>query len=86
MTSQKYTGRKQLVARLGDQVGSKELAINILKKRGDLKADGKTLTAKGAKRDNMTAGERAIDRAKKESSHKASDYKYIKKINRAVLR
>ena len=47
MATQKYMGKHQLINRLSAQVGNKEEAINILKKRGDLKADGKTLTAKG---------------------------------------
>jgi hypothetical protein len=86
MATQKFMGKNQLVNRLAAQVKSKPLAVNILKKRGDLKADGKTLTAKGKKRDNMTAKERAIDRAVKRSGNKASEYKYNPRTNRATLK
>jgi hypothetical protein len=86
MATQKFMGKNQLVNRLAAQVKSKPLAVNILKKRGDLKADGKTLTAKGRKRDNMTAKERAIDRAVKRSGNKASEYKYNPRTNRATLK
>ncbi len=78
-------GRNQLVKRLAAQVGSKSFAISLLKKRGDLNADG-NLTAKGKARDVMTAEERAIDRASKESNKPASQYKYDPTTNRATLR
>ena len=83
MATQKYMGKHQLINRLSAQVGNKEEAINILKKRGDLKADGKTLTAKGKKRDNMTASQRAKDRAVKRLGGKPSDYKYNPATNTA---
>lgn len=86
MATQKFMGKNQLVNRLAAQVKSKPLAINILKKRGDLKSDGKTLTKKGQKRDNMTAKERAVDRAVKKSGRKATDYKYNPRTNRATLK
>jgi hypothetical protein len=86
MTTQKFMGRHQLVDRLSAQVGNKDTAIKILQKRGQLKADGKTLTAAGKKRDNMTAKERAIDRASKGSGRTPSEYKYDPKTNRATLR
>ena len=60
----KFMGRGSLVKRLTSQVGSRTLAENILRARGDMKRDG-TLTSKGAKRDSMTAAERAKDRALK---------------------
>jgi len=86
MATQKFMGKNELVNRLAAQVKSKPLAINILKKRGDLKADGKTLTANGKKRDNMTAEERAVNRATKRSKHKNTEYKYNPKTNRATLK
>jgi hypothetical protein len=62
------------------------MAIAILKKRGDLNASG-NLTSKGKKRQSMGADGRAKDRASKYSGkHKASDYKYNKKTNRATLK
>jgi hypothetical protein len=86
MATQKFMGRHQLVDRLAAQVGSRESAVAILQKRGDLKADGKTLTKKGEARDNMTARERALDRASKGSGKTPSAYKYDPRTNRATLR
>ena len=62
METQKFMGRNQLVKRLIAQVGDKGFAYALLKKRGHMNADG-TLTAKGEKRNQMTAEERAFDRA-----------------------
>jgi hypothetical protein len=73
-----------IVDRLAAQVRSKSFAIALLKKRGDLTASGE-LTAKGRARDKMTAEERAIDRASKESGRPASDYTYDQTTNRATL-
>ena len=82
MATQKYMGKGQLINRLAAQVGSKEMAIGLLKKRGQLKADGKTLTAKGKERNNMTAEQRAKDRASTESGKSASSYSYSASTNR----
>jgi len=84
--SQRFTGRGQLINRLASQVGSHKLAVGLLIKRGDLKPDGKTFTAQGAKKNSMTASERAVARAVKESKHKASEYDYNKITNRATLK
>jgi hypothetical protein len=84
--SQKYMGKNQLVERLASQVGSMKLAVDILIKRGDLTADGKRFTEKGAERNAMTAEERAIDRASKKSKHDPSEYKYNKLTNLATLK
>jgi hypothetical protein len=84
--SQKYMGKGQLINRLASQVGSRKMAIGLLIKRGDLMPDGKTFTAKGAKKNAMTAEERAIAREVKESGRRASDYKYSKSTNRATLK
>jgi hypothetical protein len=86
MTTQKYMGRHQLIKRLTAQVGNKDTAIGILQKRGQLEADGKTLTKAGMKRNNMTAKERALDRASKGSGKTPSEFKYDPKTNRATLR
>jgi len=86
MATQKFMGKNQLIKRLTAQVGNKESAVKILQKRGDLKADGKTLTTAGKKRDAMTAEERAKDRAVKSSKHKTSEYTYNPKTNRATLK
>ena len=78
-------GRNSLIDRLSAQVGSKSFAIALLKKRGDLTPSGE-LTAKGMQRNKMTAEERAIDRASKESGRAASEYTYDPTTNRATLR
>ena len=79
-------GKDQLVSRLAAQVGSINQAKTILIKRGDMNPDGKTLTAKGMKRNAMTASERAVDRAAKASGKPKSDYKYNPLTNRATLK
>jgi GTP-dependent phosphoenolpyruvate carboxykinase len=86
MTTQKFMGRNQLIDRLAAQVGNRDTAIGILQKRGHLKADGKTLTAEGQKRNMMTAEERAIDRATKRTGEAAKNFKYDPKTNRATFR
>jgi hypothetical protein len=85
METQKHMGRNSLVDRLAAQVRSKSFAVSLLKKRGDLTASG-DLTIKGQKRNAMTAEERAIDRASKESGRSAGDYTYNPSTNRATLR
>ncbi len=85
METQKHMGRGSLIERLAAQVGSKSFAIALLKKRGDLTASGE-LTAKGMQRNKMTAEERAIDRASKESGKPASDYTYNALTNTATLK
>ena len=85
METQAHMGRNSLVDRLSAQVGSKSFAIALLKKRGDLTPSGE-LTAKGMQRNKMTAKERAVDRASKESGRSASEYTYNPTTNRATLR
>lgn len=85
MVTQKFMGRNQLVKRLSAQVGDENKAREILIKRGMLTSAGQ-LTAKGRARDNMTAEERAIDRAAKRSGKPKTAYSYNPKTNRATLR
>ena len=85
MTTQKFMGRNQLVDRLAAQVGNKDTAIAILKKRGQMNDDG-SLTAAGQKRNMMTAEERAKDRAAKSTGHSAKDFTYSARTNRATLK
>ena len=80
-----FMGRGQLVDRLMAQVGSKAMAIGILKKRGDMTDSGK-LTAKGKSRNNMTAEERAKDRASKASGKPDSSFIYNPKTNTTKLK
>lgn len=87
MATQKHMGRGSLIDRLTAQVGgNRSLAIGILKERGHLKADGKTFTKEGMKRNMMTAAERAKSRAAKSSGRSVSDYIYNPKTNTARLR
>jgi hypothetical protein len=86
MATQKFMGKGQLIDRLTAQVGNRDSAIKILQDRGQLKADGKTFTAEGAKRNAMTAEERAIDRATKKSGKPKTAYKYNPKTNTAKLK
>lgn len=81
----KFLGRGQLLNRLAHQTGNREMAKQILIDRGHMRADG-TLTPEGARRDNMTAAERAIDRASKEQGKPASKFGYNAKTNRASLK
>ena len=86
MKTQKFMGRDQLVNRLSAQVGSRALAVNLLIDRGDMRKDGKTLTAQGKKRNAMTAEERAKDRAAKRSGKPTSAYRYNRSTNSATLK
>ena len=85
MKSQQFLGRGQLINRLAMQVGSRETAIALLQKRGHLKADGKTFTTEGAKRNAMTAGERAIDRESKKLHKPVDNFTYNPKTNTAKI-
>lgn len=85
MVTRAHIGAHELLPRLTSQVGSEGLAKALLIKRGDMKPNGK-LTAKGKKRDAMTAEERAVDRASKTSGKPKSAYKYNPNTNTATLR
>lgn len=85
--TQKYMGRHQLINRLTAQLGGdRKLAIAILIKRGHLEPDGVTLTPEGQKRDNMTARERALDRAAAHSKHPPEHFIYDPKTNSTRLK
>lgn len=86
MATQKFMGRGQLLERLTAQVGDRKLAIGILQKRGHLKADGKTYTQEGMKRNSMTAEERAKDRASKSTGRPDKDFSYNPKTNTTKLK
>lgn len=81
----KFLGRGQLLNRLAYQTGNRDMAKQILIDRGHMRADG-TLTPAGIKRDNMTAAERAIERAAKESGKPKHKFSYDAKTNRASMR
>jgi hypothetical protein len=85
MTTQQFMGRHQLVSRLTAQVGSRDEAIALLKKRGHMNAKGE-LTATGRARDRMTAAERAKDRAARATRRKPADFDYNPATNAATRR
>lgn len=84
MATTKFMGSNQLIDRLAAQVGSRDLAVGILQKRGHLYPGTEKFTPEGAKRNAMTAEERAIDRESKRSSTPASKLVYNPKTNRAT--
>lgn len=86
MQTQKFMGRGQLLERLTAQVGDRKKAIAILQSRGHLKADGKTYTAEGMKRNMMTAEERAKDRASKYTGRSTEEFTYIPHTNNVRLK
>ena len=77
-------GRNQLIDRLAAQVGSRDMAIGILQKRGHLYPGTEKLTPQGAARDRMTAAERAKDREARRTGAPESDLTYNPKTNRAT--
>ena len=86
MQTQKFMGANQMIDRLSSQVGSRTLAIELLRKRGQMEANSETLTAAGEARNAMTAAERAKDRASTKSGAPASKYTYNPATNRATLK
>ena len=86
MATQTFMGKNQLIDRLTAQVGSRDLALKLLVERGHMYPGTETLTPEGQKRDNMTAEERAKDRAAKSSGANPSAFKYNPRTNRATKR
>jgi hypothetical protein len=86
MTTQKFMGANSLVDRLAAQVGSRDLAIGLLRKRGQMEEGSEKLTAAGQARNEMTAQQRAIDRATKSLGKASTAYTYNPKTNRATLK
>lgn len=78
-------GRGSLLKRLTAQTGSAAMATGILKKRGDMNADG-SLTAHGAARNLMTAEERALDRSAKRYGKPTTSFEYNPRTNSANLK
>jgi len=80
----------RLVLQLQAKGLSKKAAYAIATKKlqdsGNLNKGTNTATIKGNRRGNMTAGQRAIDRASKLSGKPKTDYKYNAKTNKAVLK
>tara|TARA_R110000803_G_scaffold158806_1_gene223058 strand:- start:216 stop:485 length:270 start_codon:yes stop_codon:yes gene_type:complete len=79
--TQKAMGRGQLLSRLTAQLdGNKGFAIALLKKRGDMLGSGE-LSAQGESRNQMTASERAKDRAAERTGRPASSFDYDPNTN-----
>ena len=85
MESQNYMGRNQLINRLTDQVGDRNMALGILEKRGHVYPNTDKLTLTGQIRDDMTAEERALNRAAKESGKPVSSFTYDPTTNSTRL-
>lgn len=83
--TQAHMGANEMLQRLGAQTGSEEMAKALLVKRGQMTEAG-AWTKEGAKRNAMTAEERAIDRASKTGGHPAKKYTYNPGTNRATLK
>jgi len=84
--TQKFMGRNQMLERLTAQMGDNETAArDVLIKRGQMTSEGKWTEA-GAKRNAMTAQERALDRAKTRTGRDTTEFKYSPETNRATLR
>ena len=71
----------QLEAKGKDKKAAFAIATSALQKSGNLKPGTTQATTKGIKRGNMSAGERAKDRAVKRSGGTPSDYVYNRKTN-----
>ena len=61
METQAFMGTGELIPRLIAQVGDASFAKSLAIKNGHLNPDG-TYTADGLKKNNMKAGQRAVDR------------------------
>jgi hypothetical protein len=80
MATQDFMGRGQLLQRLTAQVGDEKIAKDLLIKRGHMNPDG-SLTPAGHARNNMTAEERAKDRAAKATGGSVHAFTYNPKTN-----
>ena len=72
----------QLKAKGHSEQAAYAIATSSLQKSGNLKKGSTEATSKGKRRGEMSAEERAKDRAVKYSGGKSSDYSYSKKTNR----
>lgn len=86
MTTKKFMGKNSLIDRLTAQVGNRDTALEILRQRGHVEKDSEKLTSAGQARDNMTAEQRALDRAHKRTGKPVSALKYNPNTNRATIK
>ena len=84
--TQKFMGRNHLLDRLAAQIGNRDTAIAVLRKRGQMNPHNETLTPAGQARNVMTAEERAKDRAAKKQGRTTDAFKYNPKTNAATLK
>jgi hypothetical protein len=92
--SQFLTEEPKILKRLVSQLKAKGMnaskaypvAVSQLQKAGVLGAGSTDLTPLGAVRDQMSAEERAIDRAAKYSGRNPEEFVYSSKTNRATLK
>ena len=91
MTTQKYMGKGVLLERLTSQMASQKNPVKdpeaaaraVLIARGHMKEDG-SYTKQGEARNNMTAEERAKDRAAKRTGKSTSAFGYNPRTNSAL--
>ncbi len=91
MATQKFMGRGEIINRLAEQMRTQKnppkdphaAAIAVLQARGHLKADGKTFTSAGKARNQMTAEERAKDRAARAAKTSPNLFTYDPRSNTA---
>jgi len=73
---------KNLIDRLTEQVGgNRELALNILRDRGDVAPGTEKLTPQGERKSSLGAEGRALERAVKRSGGNTWDYEYNPETN-----
>lgn len=84
--------KPKIVTRLTNQLRSKGVknaagvAVGKLRQFGILQKDSMTLTEKGKKRNKMSPGQRAKDRAARKSGRSPKDYTYNKQTNTVKLK
>lgn len=77
---------KQLRSQGQNRRDSRIMAIDILRRSGNLEPGTMKLTDKGIERSKLGSSGRAIDRASIASGRPKEDYVYDKKTNRATLK
>lgn len=82
----KFMGKNQLVDRLAAQVGDRALAISLLQQRGHLYPGTERLTPEGQARNQMSAEERALDRATRSTGKPATAFVYDPTTNRVRIK
>lgn len=77
---------ESLLERLEGQVGSRKLAIKLLRKRGHMHEDSERLTAEGTDREWLGREGRAKSRAVKRTGGSMADYDYDHETNKTKRR